>query len=373
MSQRAFLRRLTRTAATTAAAATTAVALTATTFTPAVAADTDHDRSAATRWLAGELTDGHLYNSQFEFVDWGLTVDALFALAADPDRSRVSARVGRAVRNHVDDYTTYQDFETGETVQTAGATAKTLVAAEVLRADARSFGGHDLRAELSRLIDRTGADEGRIEDSGQTDYSNVITQSYGVIGLSRSGGTPRSTVQFLLRQRCGAGYFRLDMTSRGSCERSGGQPNVDATAFAVQALVAADRRGGVAVRDRVINRSARWLAQAQRRNGAFGGDVGTSGANSNSTGVAAQALSITGRAQAVRRAGRWVSGLQITRAKADGGPARRDLGAIAYDRAGLRQALDEGVTESTRDQFRRATTQAVFALKPASLVNLTRR
>lgn len=370
MYQRASLRRLIRTAvATTAVALTTSLAA-----APASAAgEREQDRSAATGWLVSQLSDGRFHNKQFDFDDWGLTVDGLFALAADPDRSRATRRVGRAVRNHVDDYTTYQDFSTGGTVRSAGATAKTLVAAKVLRADARSFGGHDLRAELRRLIDRAGSDEGRIEDSAGTDFSNTITQSYGVIGLSRSGGTPRSTVRFLLRQRCDAGYFRLDMTSRGGCERGGGEPNVDATALAVQALVAADRRGGVAVRDRVINRSGRWLAQAQRRNGSFGGDLGTSGSNSNSTGVAAQALALTGHDEAVRQAGRFVGTLQITRAKADDGPARRDLGAIAYDRAGLRQALGEGVTESTRDQFRRATTQAVFALKPAPLVSLTRR
>lgn len=362
MSQRALLLRLTRTAV-----ATTAVALaTSTVAAPAYAVDRDRDRTKATGWLVTQLTEGRFHNGQYDYDDWGLTVDGLFALAADPDRSRASARVGRAVRNHVDDYTVFG----GD--RSAGATAKTLVAAEVLEADVQHFGGNNLRAQTKRLIDGGGADEGRLEDTGQVDYSNTISQSYGVLGLARSGGAPRSTVKFLLRQRCQGGYFRLNMTSRGSCKSNGGAANIDATAFAIQAMVAADRNG-TGLRDGLITRSGKWLAKAQRRNGSYGGDIGTSGSNTNSTGLAAQALSLTLHGTAVRKAARWVDGLQVTKRRADGGPARRDLGAIAYDRAGLRQALDQGITQSTRDQFRRATTQAVFALKPAPLVTLTRR
>lgn len=362
MPQRTLLRRLAR-----AAVATTAVALaTSTLAPPASAADErDRDRSAAAGWLVSELTDDHLYNTEFESVDWGLTVDALFALAADGTRPRVTARLGREIRDHVDDYTTYK----GDV--SAGAAGKILVAAEVLDADMASFGGHDLRRDLLQLVDDGGADQGRITDSAKTDYSNVITQSYGVIGLSRSGSTPRSTVQFLLKQRCADGSFRLDMTTDGTCEQDGSAADVDATAFAVQALVAADRRGGVSVRDRVITDTGRWLADAQRRNGGFGGGAATQAPNANSAGVAAQALSITGHDEAVRRARRFVSGLQITAAKADGGPARSDLGAIALDRDALRTALRQGITTKTSDPFRRATTQAVFALEPVSLVDLS--
>ncbi len=359
---RGALRRLTGTVV-----ATTALALATTTLAaPAQAADRDRDRTRATGWLVTQLDNGHFYNDQFDYVDWGLTVDGLFALAADSDRAQASGRVGRAVRNHVDDYTVYN----GD--RSAGATGKTLVAAEVLDANSRSFGGHNLRGELRRLIDSGGADEGRLEDSGSTDYSNTITQAYGVIGLARSGGAPRSTVKFLLRQRCKGGYFRLDMTRRGSCKSNGGAANVDATSLAIQAMVAADRNG-TGLRDGLITRSGKWLAKAQRRNGSFRSSADIARSNTNSTGLAVQALALTLHGKAVRKAARWVASLQITRRRVDGGPARRDIGAIAYDREGLRQALDEGITPSTRDQFRRATTQAVFALKPAPLSRLVRR
>lgn len=355
MSQRVFSR-LTR----AAVAATAMTVATTTIAAPASAGERDRDRSVATGWLVGELDDGRFRNGQFD--DWGLTVDGLFAFAADPDRSRATKRVARAVRNHVDDYTTFQ----GD--QFAGSTAKLLVATRVLGANPRAFGGHNLRGELLGLLDRRGADRGRFEDSGASDFSNTITQAYGVIGLSRSGGARAATVDFLLEQRCSAGYFRLDMTAGTTCNDDSSPADVDATALAVQALAAADQRGGVSVRDRVIERSGAWLARAQRRSGGFGGGVATGATNTNSTGVAAQALSLTGHDAAVREAGEYVANMQVVRA--DGRQLAGDRGAIAYNRDALRLARQQGITAQTRDQFRRATTQAVFALKPAPLGGL---
>jgi hypothetical protein len=358
MSQR-VLPRLTR-----AAVAATTVALAATTFAaPASAGERERDRSAATGWVVGELEDGRFHSDRFGgFDDWGLTIDGLFALAADPDRTRAAKRVGRAVRNHVDDYTVYQ----GD--RAAGATGKVLLAARVLRADPRSFGGHDVRGDLLGLLDRRGPDRGRLKDSGTSDFSNTLGQAYGVLGLSRSGGVPGSAVHFLLEQRCSEGYFRLTMTAATTCNDDSSSADVDATALAVQALVAADRRGGVSVRDRLIERSGAWLARVQRRSGGFGGGVATPATNTNSTGVAAQALSLTGHDAAVREAGQYVANMQVVRA--DGRRLAGDRGAIAYNREGLRLARQQGITAETRDQFRRATTQAVFALKPAPLGGL---
>ncbi len=352
-----LLRRLTRcaVAATTVAVATTTLAA------PAVAGERERDRSAATGWLADELEAGRFHNEQFDFDDWGLTVDGLFALAADRDRGRATARVGRAVRAHVNDYTRFE----GD--RFAGPTAKLLVAARVLRDNARSFGGHNLRRELLRLTDTTGADRGRFEDTGASDFSNTISQAYGVIGLSRSGGARPSTVDYLLEQRCADGSFRLFLDAPCGADNA----DVDATSLAVQALVAADRKGGVQVADRVIRRSGSWLARAQRDNGGFGGSGPTSATNTNSTGLAAQALQLTGHDAAVRQAARYVSRLQVVRS--DGRRLRGDRGAIAYNAEGLRAARRDGITVQTNDQFRRATTQAVFALKPAPLVSLTAR
>ena len=94
-----------------------------------------------------------------------------------------------------------------------------------------------------------------------------------------------------------------------------------------------------------------WMRAQQRRNGSFGGGAPTRGANANSTGLAAWALGQDQRCRPASRAATWVEGV------------RRPNGAIALDRAALRDARSVGITVSTRDQFRRATAQAAPGLE----------
>jgi hypothetical protein len=196
----------------------------------------------------------------------------------------------------------------------------------------------------------------------------VIGQSYAVIGLARSGGVPDAAVRYLLKERCRSGYFRLKESGNSTCGRKS-PADVDATALALQALIAA-RGHGAHVRARVIHGTADWLAAAQHRNGSFGGGASTAAPNTNSTGLAANALSAAGRHRARLAAAQWVAHLQITRKRAHHGPVRTDLGAIAYRPAGLKRALSGGIGRRQRDQFRRATPQAYFALAPAPLNSL---
>jgi hypothetical protein len=280
-------------------------------------------------------------------------------LAADGSRPRRLARLEQAVRNH------YRDYTGSGGDRYAGAIAKTLVFVRVVRDDPRDFGNVNVRRQLLRRM----ADSGRFRDvSSYGDNSNAIGQSYAVIGLVRTGGVPQVAVRYLLRERCRAGYFRLKELGGTRCGARSA-PDVDATALALQALVAA-RQHGAQVRLRVIRRTADWLVGVQHRNGSFAGGASTAAPNTNSTGVAANALAAVGRHRARLRAAGWVASLQITRAKAGSGPARTDVGAIAYDRTALRQALSNGITKTTRDQFRRATAQAYFALAPAPLSSL---
>ena len=318
-----------------------------------------HRAALAARWQANQLTRGRIHNGQFDFDDWGLTVDTGLMLAADGTHPAQLTRLTRAVRNHYTDYT-----GTGAT-KYAGAVAKTLVFVKVTRHNSRTFGGVDVRAQLMNRI----AKSGRLSDKGAADSSNAISQSYGVIGLSRTGGVPQRVVDYLLKQRCAAGYFRLQEVPRTTCRRSTDAPDVDATALAVQALLSA-RRHGATVPRKAITGTAAWLVSAQRRNGSFGGGSSTGKSNSNSTGLAANALAATGHRAARMRAADWVAKLQITRAKASGGPARTDIGAVAYRPPALRKALENGIGVKKRDQFRRATPQAYFALAPAPLNDL---
>ncbi|AEB44240.1 MULTISPECIES: prenyltransferase/squalene oxidase repeat-containing protein [Micromonospora] len=351
-------------------AVATALAIVVATPPSGVAASSAAHSAAArdaAAWLAGEYADGVL-PGPFGGADWGLTIDGMLALAAtgvDPStRQAATAQIAANVRS----YNSYDDWGI-EGFTDGGATAKLLYAASAAGTDPTDFGGWDLRAETLALVSgaHTGHQHGRItsrttDESGQ-DPSNTFDQSFAVLGLARSGGAPQETVDFLVRQQCAAGGFRLYPDAAGapspSCDaESNATLDVDSTAMAVQALLAAGA-------DDAAGRGADWLVAQQRADGSFGGSGPTSGANSNSTGLAGQALAAAGRDTEATRAAQALAALQLT--GANGGAATADAGAIAYDTGALTEAVDEGITDNLRDQWRRATAQALLGLAQVPL------
>jgi len=312
------------------------------------------DRAAD--WEVTQLERGRIRSVAYDVTDWGLTVDTYFALVAAGNRAKQARNVVRTVSKKVHKYVSYDgDFF-------AGQLAKTLLARRVAGLDPSIEAANlNLRRKLTSLI----AASGRVRDTGQSDLSNTLSQALSVLALSRSGRLRPSTVDFLARQQCNRGFFRLQVKGT-DCRR--GPADVDATAYAVQALVRA-RWEGVDLPRRAVSAAADWLVRAQHRNGSFSETPGGA-VNTNSTGLAAQALTLVNRDRAAHRAGRWVAGLQLTRARAAGTPARRDLGAIAFSRADLRLALEDGVTKAKRDAWRRSTSQALLALAPRPLTTL---
>ncbi len=318
---------------------------------------------AAAGWQGRQLdSDGAIPSGFGNYKDWGLTVDTALALAADGRHPKKLATVTSAVKKHY-----YADYATYQGTVSANAMSKTLVLAKSLHRNARDFGGHDLRRIVLNRMAGSGAgvEQGRLRDKTTTDlptdYSNTFGQAYGVIGLARSGGVPMKAVSYLLRQRCSDGYFRIYPVVGETCDQSGSAADVDATALAVQALVTA-RDHGVSLPAGVLSGSVGWLVTVQKSNGSFGGGVGTEASNTNSTGLAAQALAATKRWTPASLARAWVRKLQITTYRAGKGPAAKDVGAIAYDKAALKDALANGLTSTSRGQFQRATPQAYFAL-----------
>ncbi|WDZ82734.1 prenyltransferase/squalene oxidase repeat-containing protein [Micromonospora cathayae] len=322
----------------------------------------------AASWLAGEFTDGSL-PGPFGGPDWGLTIDGIVALSATgvdaPTRQAATAQVAA----HVRAYNSYDDWGIPGFTD-GGATAKLLYAASAAGADPTDFGGYDLRAETLSLIAGAGAghQRGRVTsrttaDSGP-DASNTFDQSFAVLGLARSGDVPQDTVDFLIRQQCAAGGFRLyPDTGQGPSPSCDEQPDavldVDSTAMAVQALLAAAGDGADGAAN-AARRGADWLVARQRADGSFGGSGPTTGANANSTGLAGQALTAAGRHPEADRAAQALAGWQLT--GANGGAAAAEAGAVAYDTAGFTAAVAAGITDTDRDQWRRATAQALLGL-----------
>jgi len=341
-------------------------ALIAGTPAPAIAELDPEPAEAAAGWLAGELTGGLMSTAYdgTDYPDYGLTADTWFALdAADAHTATRQAIVG-ALEQNVGSY-----IGNGSTEQYAGSTAKLLVLAEQADAGPRNFGGVNLVRRLRSLIASGGADEGRVTDvSEYGDYANTIGQAFAVTGLARIGSPSKAAAEFLLKQQCGKGYFRLtdgDVATNPKLTCSGGKaaddsdPDVDVTAYALKALLTAQQAGTTGVGSAITD-ARRWLLSKQRSGGAFGGVGPTSGANSNSTGLAGDALAAAGRGGAADDAAAWLVKRQVT------DPAGTELagekGAVAYDQAAYEAGEADGITDVTTDQWRRATAQATLGL-----------
>jgi hypothetical protein len=317
-------------------------------------------KSAAAHWLKGQLRHGVIHNGQFDFNDYGLTADTALALKAIGHQGAALDDIRRALARHVDDYTTF------DTDRYAGATAKLLVVAQQLGADPQDFGGVDL---VSRLENRVATDApiaGRIEDkSASGDFANSIGQIFAVRGLLKAGsasGVP--ALKFLLKQQCDNGYFRLDFNADKTAAKQGcgssSPADTDVTALAVIELTALRNSYpalAIALKDAVA-----WLRRHQAADGGFGGSGPTSATNANSTGLAGWAFITTGQCSQEHDAAVWVRKHQV-RGDVSGTPLAGEGGAIAYDHAAMTSAQQDGITQATRDQWRRATAQAAPALQ----------
>jgi hypothetical protein len=336
---------------------TTAALLGGALTTPAHAA-TGRATSAGT-WLESQLTDGIVHNDQFDFDDIGLTLDFFLALQELDLEPAAREEILTAVEPQVGDY-----VGTGGEAY-AAQYGKLLTAVQLGGRSADEYAGGSLPTELRSLVRTEGRRAGQAVDrSSFGNFTETIGQSFVVRAFALEGRMrmARLTTAHLLRQQCTNGFFRESMKTTVTCQagRSKGvsAPSVDATAFGVEALRTA-RRAGVTGLGDDIKEALRWLSRKQNRNGSF---TGNGVPNSNSTGLAALVLDGTKYDGAAKRAARWLSKRQVTAGNGAGTPLAGEVGAVAYDVAGFRTGKDEGITVTTRDQWRRATAQASVGL-----------
>ena len=333
-----------------------AVTLVASGAQPSQAAASDD----GAQWLADQLRHGVIHNGQFDFNDYGLTADTAFALKAIGGHTLALHEIRNALAHHVDDYTTFK------TDRYSGATAKLLVVAQQTGADPRHFGGVNLVRRLENRVATDAPITGRIEDkSSSGDFANSVGQIFAVRGLLKAGsasGDP--ALRFLLKQQCAGGYFRLDFNADKSAPRQGctqsSPADTDVTALAVIELTALEKAHPALAS--VLQAAVSWLKKQQQADGGFGGGPTTSATNANSTGLAGWAFIATGQCSAEQDAALWVRKHQV-RGDVAGTPLAGEAGAIAYDHAAMKAAQQDGITKTTRDQWRRATAQAAPALQ----------
>ena len=351
-----------------------AVALAATTLAPsllapAAQAATDVPATSAARagtgWLATQLTSGIVHNDQFDFDDYGLTVDIGISMDEVGGDQALVRQIRQAVGPHVDSYVSGVDYGAPDDLY-SGSLAKALVFAQVSGADAASYGGYDLVSQVEDRVTSSGPSRGRLTDQlTGADYANSFGQAFAARGLSVAGSARAAEVtDFLLEQQCSAGFFRIFFNSDPNAADQGcvdGTDGIDTdtTALVVSQLAAIPSRSAQV--DAAIDKAAAWLVATQKTDGSFIGSEFTPDSNTNSTGLAASALAAAGRCEQAGRAGEWVASLQVGPQPA-GSPLAGEEGALAYSADTLAAAKTQGITVESRDQWRRATVQAVAGL-----------
>ena len=336
---------------------------------PAAQAATDVPATSAARastgWLATQLTSGIVHNDQFAFDDYGLTVDIGISMDEVGGDQALVRQIRQAVGPHVDSYVSGVDYGVPEDLY-SGSLAKALVFAQVSGADARSYGGYDLVSQVEDRVTSSGPSRGRLADRlAGADYANSFGQAFAARGLSVAGSARAGEVtDFLLEQQCSAGFFRIFFNSdpnaadQGCVEGTDGI-DTDTTALVVAQLAAIPSRSAQV--DAAIAKAVAWLVTTQKADGSFFGSEFTPDSNTNSTGLAASALAAAGRCEQAGRAAEWVSSLQVGPQPA-GSPLAGEEGALAYSADTLATARTQGITVESRDQWRRATVQAVAGL-----------
>ncbi|WP_310530253.1 hypothetical protein [Nocardioides sp.] len=342
---------------------------------PTAPANTDDGAiTLAGTWLKGQLTGG-LVVGEFG-PDYGLTIDTGLALDQAGDKSGV-ATVNAALQPKITEYIAGDAFgDAGSTY--AGATAKAATFARVAGANTTSYGGVNLITRLEERVSATAPIVGRLEDkSSFGDFANVIGQGYAVRALTeaKSKRTADATA-FLLAQQCASGFFRESFskskttTAQGCVEgQADSAASLDTTALTVVNLLDSGSHDKAVAA--AVAKAGTWLATQQKATGAFGADG--VGANTNSTGLAGWALGLLKNREAATRAAVWVRKQQPIEKNKCRSALTKETGAIAYQPKVVRDARNDGITDKTADQWRRATAQAMAVLQwaPASADALT--
>lgn len=326
----------------------------------------------AAEWLAGELTNGLIVTSFGP--DFGLTIDTGMGLSTVSGQGATVTAINNALEPRIGEY-----IGDGTKESYAGALAKAATFARTAKKNPTSYGGVNLIARLEERTANAPADPvaepqaaaiaGRVFDkSASGNFANVVGQSYAVRALTLSGSAEAGAARdFLLKQQCASGYFRLgfdkaDVPSQSCAEGvAGSDADPDATSLAVINLIESGDTSQP-VKD-ALARAGTWLADRQRGSGAIRGGAGTPVINTNSTAVGGYALGLLKNRPAALKAAVWVRKNQPVDKYKCRTALTKDTGAVAYRKEKVTAATTTGIPADARDEWRRATAQAVLGLQ----------
>jgi len=301
------------------------------------------DAGLAAAWLASQLgANGDVLKNDDSTTNWGTTIDAVIALASagvGGDQISATAAVlnasGSAYVGTPDQVKSNWQY-----------IAKMALGLEVAGLDPTNFGGRDLIADLMSALNSDG--------SFGSAFGNKVAflQALAMLALARTdGGVPPQATAWMLKQQCTTGTNSGSFGWPSGCSTA----DADSTSLAIQALVAA----GVPSDNPAVVAAEQWLKTQQD---STGGILSYGTPNTNSTGLAAQALaddaSFTGPAR------QFIAGVQITCDQVEEHPSvlsASDVGAIAYTQDSFSTITALGFGDQlTSTQM--ATVQAVLGL-----------
>ena len=359
-----------RTALSGLALTVAATALAQPLLAPAAQAATDVPATSAARagtgWLATQLTNGVIHNDTFDFDDLGLTMDIGLSMDEVGGDQAMVRQIRSALSTRIDGSTP----PPSATERYSGSLAKSLVFAQVSGADPRTYGGLDLVAETEARVTASGPERRssrrplRLRRLRQhlrpgarraRPVGGRLRQGRRSHRLPAEAAVLVGLLPGLLHHRRGSG--RASRASRAPTPPTPTPPRSSSASWPPP------RRAPPPWTPRSTEAVA-WLAATQKADGSFVGSTFTPDPNTNSTGLAASALAAAGTCEQAGRAAEWVTSLQVGPQPA-GSPLAGEEGALAYDKAATGQRRRRRHPVHGRDQWWRATVQAVAGLTHA--------
>jgi hypothetical protein len=245
--------------------------------------------AAAAGYLSRQLTGKHhdhfvdVFGKQ-SFPDDGETADAVLSMDAAGVAQSAATRATKWLEK---DAVSYVQAGSPAPDYYPGAAAKLLLVAEAQHVNPQAFGSLDLIGVLVSDEGAGGAKPGEYQNPGDLDFgSSVLDQALAVLALANTvhtaGQPSANAVSFLAGQQCANGSFQVDIRTLPAADCTKKSDDVDTTAYAIQALIAAGDRAAAA-------NAVSWLVKAEHPNGGWAEAAG-SPIDANSTSIAIEAL-----------------------------------------------------------------------------------
>ncbi|MGN6473212.1 MAG: prenyltransferase/squalene oxidase repeat-containing protein [Mycobacteriales bacterium] len=252
------------------------------------ASTTTSPSAAAAGYLARHLAahSNHFFFPGTKFADDGETADAVLSMDAAGVAQHEASLATKWLEQDAGNYL-------GGTAPNIypGSAAKLLLVAEAQHVNPQNFGGIDLVGAIVGTEGGGSAPAGEYQNPSDTTYSaSVLVQSLAVLALANSSSTAgpsTNAVSFLAGQQCVDGAFQVAIRTDTCVDCATSDNDVDTTAYAVQALLAAGEHS-------VANSAAKWLVSAENSDGGWSETPGAA-SDANSTALAVEALVATHR------------------------------------------------------------------------------